>query len=239
MREFQFKQFTRRHRPHFQAPGATLFVTYRLAGSIPKSIIREHDWRRAMLEKQLKLARSKLEDSLFNNRARERIEQFQRQWFAKFEAILHQNAFGPTWLKDKRIASLVSKGLHELDGDEYRLDCYCIMSNHVHTVFQLFVAESNLREVLNLRRRPEFLSSYPGLSDIMKTLKGRSARKANILLGRGGSFWEHESFDHVVRVGRFKKTVSYVLNNPVKAGIVKEWRHWPWSYCRKEVSDKL
>jgi REP element-mobilizing transposase RayT len=116
-----------------------------------------------MLEKQLKLARSKLEDSLFNNRARERIEQFQRQWFAKFEAILHQNAFGPTWLKDKRIASLVSKGLHELDGDEYRLDCYCIMSNHVHTVFQLFVAESNLREVLNMKRRPEFLSSYPGL----------------------------------------------------------------------------
>jgi hypothetical protein len=79
VREFQFKQFTRRHRPHFQAPGATLFVTYRLAGSIPKSIIREHDWRRAMLEKQLNLARSKLEDSLFDNRARERIEQFQRQ----------------------------------------------------------------------------------------------------------------------------------------------------------------
>jgi len=54
---------------------------------------------------------------------------------------------------------------------------------------------------------------------------------------------EQESFDHVIRAGKFDATVRYVLNNPVKAGLVKDWRDWRWNYCRKELlttmSDKL
>ena len=34
-------------------------------------------------------------------------------------------------------------------------------------------------------------------------------------------------------------TIRYVLNNPVKAGLVKDWREWGWNYCRSELSDKL
>ena len=53
----------------------------------------------------------------------------------------------------------------------------------------------------------------------MHTLKGRSARECNLILKRTGAFWEHESFDHVIRDGKFRKTIRYVLNNPVKVGI--------------------
>ncbi|HET6892045.1 MAG TPA: hypothetical protein VFH31_13160, partial [Pyrinomonadaceae bacterium] len=73
----------------------------------------------------------------------------------------------------------------------------------------------------------------------MYSLKGRSARQSNLILNRVGQFWEHESFDHVIRSGKFYKTVRYVLNNPVKAGLVNDWRDWPWNYCRRELSDKL
>jgi len=82
-------------------------------------------------------------------------------------------------------------------------------------------------------------NDYPGLSKIMHSLKGRSARESNLILARSGSFWEHESFDHVIRPGKFDATIKYVLNNPVKAGLAKHWREWPWNYCREELSDKL
>jgi hypothetical protein len=46
-----YKQFSKRHRPHIHPPGAVLFVTYRLAGSIPKATMREYKARKEWLEK--------------------------------------------------------------------------------------------------------------------------------------------------------------------------------------------
>lgn len=50
---------------------------------------------------------------------------------------------------------------------------------------------------------------------------------------------ETTNFDHVIRTGKFEATLRYVLNNPLKVGLVKDWRDWPWNYCREELSDKL
>ena len=30
----------------------------------------------------------------------------------------------------------------------------------------------------------------------------------------------------------WRRIVWYVLNNPVKAGLVQEWREWPWTYFK-------
>ena len=47
---------------------------------------------------------------------------------------------------------------------------------------------------------------------------------------------QHESYDHVVRDGEeLDRIIAYVLNNPVKAGLVKNWRQWKWSYVRESV----
>jgi hypothetical protein len=122
---------------------------------------------------------------------------------------------------------------------ELYVSCILIMWNHVHTVFTPLLTESSLHEEVNGEGHLIFASDYPGLSAIMHRLKGRSAREANIALSRSGQFWEHESFDHVVRSGKLMDTVRYVLNNPVKAGLVKGWRDWRWSYCRNDLCDKL
>jgi putative transposase len=143
------------------------------------------------------------------------------------------------WMKDERIADVVATSLQKLDGDAYRLDAYSVMSNHVHAVFKPFLSESELQESFDPEGRPMFTSRHPSLSRIMQSLKGSSSRECNQILARTGQFWEHESFDHVVRAGKFFQTIKYVLNNPVKAGLVKEWRHWRWTYCRGELSDKL
>ena len=76
-------------------------------------------------------------------------------------------------------------------------------------------------------------SDEPPLDVIMHSLKSYTAQEANKLLKRRGTFWAAESYDHEVRdEAEYHRIVRYVINNPVKAGLVKEWREWPWSWRR-------
>ena len=71
---------------------------------------------------------------------------------------------------------------------------------------------------------------YP-LKRIMQSLKRYTARQANKVLERKGAFWQAESYDHVVRdADELVRIVQYVINNPVKAGLVSYWEAWPWTY---------
>ena len=241
MGHLDYKQFAERHRPHIHPPGAILFVTYRLAGSIPKATVRVYkakkEWLKEEANRIRKLSESEVKPAMTELLGL--IEKFNREWFVKFEDILHKAKTGPMWLQDERAAQVVADGLHKLDGDAYRLDSFSVMSNHVHTVFKPLLSEQELREKFDEDGHLTFTSEHPALSRIMHSLKGGSAYECNLVLGRNGQFWEHESFDHVVRRGKFDATIRYVLNNPVKAGLVKQWRDWPWNYCRKELSDKL
>jgi len=52
------------------------------------------------------------------------------------------------------------------------------------------------------------------------------------VLNRSGTFWQHESYDHVVRGDKeLIRIAEYVLNNPVKAGLCERWEDWKWNYC--------
>jgi putative DNA methylase len=54
--------------------------------------------------------------------------------------------------------------------------------------------------------------------------------EANLLLGRTGAFWQHESYDHWVRNEReFNRIVAYIEENPVSAGLAAAVEDWPWS----------
>jgi type I restriction enzyme R subunit/putative DNA methylase len=66
---------------------------------------------------------------------------------------------------------------------------------------------------------------------IMRWLKGSTARRANLLLGRTGQrFWQDESFDHWVRHNtELDRIVQYIEENPLAAGLVSSAELWPWS----------
>ena len=223
-----------RKRPHFQPLEGTLFVTFRLADSIPKSMVRYYQARREWLRDQLRRVNQIFAGAPSTEYASwlTRLEKLNRQWFLKCEEILHREAVGPTWLRDDRVADEVVENLHHLDGDAYRLDAFTVMSNHVHTVFRPLVSKELIEEMFQSQ---DALGGIPALSNIMHTIKGRSARACNLILGRSGAFWEHESFDHVIRAGKFHKTIRYVLNNPVKVGVARTWEDYRWNYCRKEL----
>lgn len=139
---------------------------------------------------------------------------------------------GPVWLSDSRVARVVAESLEFQDGKVYRLDAYCIMSNHVHVVFKPFLDE---RSISN-KEGAERLSLESGdatLGVIMHSIKSYTANRANRLLCRSGPFWETESYDHFIRnESEYRRVIAYVLNNPVKAGLIKDWREWQWSWKR-------
>ena len=170
-----------------------------------------------------------LEKALKNDSttSQSRLRQLARRHFAMLESWLDKATVGPTWLADDRVADLVAEALQYRDGKKYRLDAYSIMPNHVHSVFA----------PLTHIDTPESLSS------IMHSLKRNTARRANQILARSGAFWEHESFDHYVRNHAERlRIIKYVLENPMKAGLVKTSEQWPWNHVREpsaETSRKL
>ena len=72
------------------------------------------------------------------------------------------------------------------------------------------------------------------VTDLVGSIKKYTALRANRVLGRSGPFWQGESYDHVIRDGgELDRTIWYVLNNPVKARLCKDWRAWKWSYVKE------
>jgi putative transposase len=127
MSHFNYKSSYHRNLPHIQPPGATLFVTFRLAGSLPQSIIEQWQKKRRWLRHLAKT----------NPSHHERVKaDFERAWFAKFEEILDGACIGPVWLSDERVEAIVVDSLHYRDGKVYRLDAFSIMANHVHAVIK-------------------------------------------------------------------------------------------------------
>ncbi|MFN2532927.1 MAG: transposase [Pyrinomonadaceae bacterium] len=227
-----YKQFYRRKLPHIQPPNATLFVTFRLKESIPKTVLQQWKQERIWLQSEIKRVSTIEFARTLDERQKARLLDFHRRWFVKFEAILHKEETGPLWMKDPRIADLIQDSLHYRDGKVFRLDAHSIMANHVHTVFKLLLNSHSLR-VIPESHPLMYESIEPTLGVIMQSLKGYTAHEANKILNRLGEFWEPESYDHVIRnEAEFDRVIRYVVNNPVKAGLVKNWRDWKWSWRR-------
>jgi len=124
-------------------------------------------------------------------------------------------------LADSDIAVIVVEALHHRDQNNYDLYAFCIMSNHVHVVFK-FLHNTE--------------AQFP-VAEIFKRLKSFTALKANEELGRTGSFWHSKSYDRVIRNEKeLEKTIRYVLTNPIKAGLVTDWKEWEYSYCKQDFA---
>ena len=74
------------------------------------------------------------------------------------------------------------------------------------------------------------------LPEILRAIKGASARSINILLGRPGSVWQDESFDHVLRGNEsLRETVEYIRQNPVRKGLVTKPEDYPWLWIAPDL----
>jgi REP element-mobilizing transposase RayT/methylmalonyl-CoA mutase cobalamin-binding subunit len=186
--------------PHWYQKEATYAVTFRLEDSFPQSVLAAYRKEKDELKQQLEEA-EETGDPLEVNRLRMILGTLYR---SRIEAVLDEGQ-GEAWMKDARVAGIVSGSLLHFAGDRYDLGAWCVMPNHVHAI----------------------LSPKPGhpLPEILHSIKRHSAREANRVLGRSGTFWQKESYDHIIRdPDDYWNQRDYILRNPMSAGL-EDWHY--------------
>ena len=202
--------------PHILPLGSTFFVTFNLFDSIPSAVMIE-----------LKEQHEQRKQAILLSDASDKGIQLYREsrfYFGQFEEALNKFYNGVKHLENNELAQLVVDKIFEFDGVWYDALAVCIMPNHVHVVFDFSI---QIKENIPIND-----ATYVQLDVVMKRIKGATGLYCNRILGRSGvSFWQRESFDHYVRnepeLGRI---IRYVAQNPVKAGLVKQWTDWKFTY---------
>ncbi|WP_395746804.1 transposase [Prosthecobacter sp.] len=121
---------------------------------------------------------------------------------------------GACHLRDETLARMTAASLRKFDAIRYGLIAFTIMPNHVHVVFDV--------------------QAVP-MADIIGSWKQYTATQANKHLGRSGPFWQADYWDTYMRdADHQERTIRYIRNNPVKAGLAADWRQWPWTYVRAD-----
>lgn len=207
--------FFERRLLHYHLPGATYFITLRLAGSLPPEAILR-------LQEEYKANLRRLEGTLTGPALATAGYQEEKCHFGRVDGLLDRADHGPRWLAWPDWARIVMDCIHELDPAHYHLQAFCMMSNHVH----LLIDQQSIPDPAP-RRDGKY---YTALSWAIRLLKGKSVALCNRVLGRSGAFWRHGSYDHVVPDEReYERILAYIVSNPVKAGLVQDWQDWPYT----------
>ncbi len=184
--------------PHWEMEGGTYFITFRLADSLPKSVLDKTTWER---EDTIRTARQMNRDLSPSEQAK-----IKRLSTKTVEQYLDRGA-GACHLGNAQLATMVADALRRFDGQRYRLFAWCVMPNHLHVVARTLPGSK--------------------LASVVHSWKSFTSKEANKILNTSGVFWEREYYDHLVRDGsEFARAVQYVADNPSKAGL-RDWP-WVW-----------
>jgi REP element-mobilizing transposase RayT len=195
---------TRGYLPHIKREGASYFVTFRLADSLPKEVLvgfeREKAERRRRLDDLTRRGET-ITDS---------EEEIARDFRRKVERYLDQGA-GACHLRRADIADLVAETVRHFHASRYLLHEWVVMPNHAHAI---------------VWPMPNHL-----LSDILKSWKQFTSRRTKKIVGMGEEpFWQPESYDHWIRNDEESAGISrYIRNNPVTAALCARPEDWRWS----------
>lgn len=184
--------------PHWRQLGCTYFVTFRLADSIPKLIVKEieherilwlnargikpadHDWK-------VHFAKLSMND---------------RRLYEKLVGRLLNRSLdechGSCVLRNRSIGATVVEALEHFHGSRVWTGDFVVMPNHVHAILTPIDAHE--------------------LEEILHSIKSYTAGKINRTINQVGRFWQRESYDHIVRdseqLGAYQQ---YIAANPSKA----------------------
>jgi putative transposase len=204
-----------RRLPHWRQHGATYFVTFRLADSLPQSKLDELECFQEEWERRHPPPCSNAT-----------LEELARQVHERVERWLDQG-MGSCVLKQAVLAALVTSSLHHFNDDRYELDCYTIMPNHAHVVV-----------------RPLLPEAHP-LEAILGSWKKHSSRRINHELNRTGDLWQEESYDRIIRdEEHLWRAIQYIGSNADRANLPRgacplwirpQWVELGWKFEAPEV----
>lgn len=195
-------RFYRRKLPHWEKENASYFITFRVAGSLPKHLAAQADFEIESIAQRLKAQNRPVTD-------------YEMERLSICEKYLDQDHTNPM-LKDPTLASMVRDAILFHHREKYDLIAWCIMPNHVHLLLTPF--------------SPATEGGVPvPLSEILHSIKSYTANRANNLGLIHGRLWQREYFDRWVRNGEeLERYEQYIHQNPLLAGLVLHPEDYPW-----------
>ena len=106
----------------------------------------------------------------------------------------------------------------------WRLSALCLMPDHLH--FLISLESHEVRHVNSGARGilPE------GVLNQVAAFKSFTTTQVWWEQGGSGQLWQRSSYDRVIRYNQsIQQAASYILTNPVRKGIVKQWQDYPYS----------
>jgi REP element-mobilizing transposase RayT len=185
--------------PHVKREGASYFITFRLADSLPKEVLMRLQREHAEILRRLP-AEAKPEQA----------EETHRELRRKIERYLDRGA-GNCHLRRPEIADVIAGALRHFHGEYYFLDDWVVMPNHVHVILWP-MPNFTLSEILKSRKRHTARQA--------NLILGTTGE----IFWQPESYdhWIRND-EEKTRIRR------YIRMNPVKAGLCKAPEDWKWS----------
>jgi REP element-mobilizing transposase RayT len=207
------KEFHKANLPHYQQPGQAYFVTWNLQDAIPAKAFEDYT-------EKLKQLRTSINYAVTSNKPPEQISGLEYEYnilrkkmMKAYEDLLHLKNKCIVDLSKAENTTIVQNAFCYWEWKKLKNYAISVMPNHVHWVFGLYEKDVDGKPVW--------------LEEVLKSVKQFSATQINRLEHQKGSLWHKESWDTTIRDQRhLYEAIEYTRNNPVKAGLVKDWKDW-------------
>ncbi len=211
------KEFHCRHLPHFQQPGQSYFVTWCTADAVPPIAVKDYTQQLKLISSKIEMLKAKNAEDKSIIDSEIELSKMRKKYVKAMDDLLHLDKKSIINLSHPKNTSDIIDTLLFWEGKRIKNYAFTVMSNHVHWVLKTLEKDE--------QGDPVFLQ------DILQSVKRFSANQINKNENRKGTVWHNESFDTIIRDDlHLQNAIHYTLENPVKAGLVKNW--WEWEGTR-------
>jgi len=146
--------------------------------------------------------------SNYPSRRRLRLKNFDYSKPFVYFVTICEKSETPAFLDDRLNRQLIECLLEKAHKFGMRIYSYCLMPDHFHCLVQPIAGQS--------------------VSDFIGEFKGKSVK---IFRDAGRQLkWQRSFYDHIVRQEEdLRELAEYILNNPVRRGMVTDYRHYEYS----------
>ena len=111
----------------------------------------------------------------------------------------------------------------------FRIDAFVVLPEHIHAVWTLPPGDADFATRWRLLKS-RFSKAIP-----------KSEQRSLVRQSRGErGIWQRRFWEHLVRdEGDYSRHVEYCYINPVKHGLVRRVRDWPFSSFHRDVRNRL
>ena len=176
----------------------TSFLTLRLHGTISAATGRE-------LQTALRQAQEAGTDHRLS----------QKQFFARFDAVLDRAPIGPSYFENEKMAEVLAGEIMMLEETGFTIHGFAILPNHAHVVLHL----------------PESSSlSFAKALDLLHLRTGTAYRRlVRPKLPPEAEFWQVGWFEYAVQdEAELTRVLTYVRGNARQAGLSARFQAWPY-----------